>query len=58
MCIQKEFVVYRNVGVQRKAFLIDGDGCIVFTNIKNEKEIFEQEQSFYIDRVDIKRKSF
>ena len=35
MCIQKKFVVYRNVGVQRKAFLIDGDGCIVFANIKN-----------------------
>ena len=25
---------------------------------KNEKEIFEQEYSLYIDRVDIKRKSF
>ena len=36
MCIQKNFVVYRNVGVQRKSFLIDGDGCIVFANIKNE----------------------
>ena len=36
MCIQKKFVVYRNVGVQRKAFLIDGDGCIVFANVKNE----------------------
>ena len=36
MCIQKKFVVYRNVGVQRKAFLIDGNGCIVFANIKNE----------------------
>ena len=35
MCIQRKFVVYRNVGVQRKAFLIDGDGCIVFANIKN-----------------------
>ena len=28
--------MYRNVGVQRKAFLIDNDGCIVFANIKNE----------------------
>jgi len=36
VCIQKKFVVYKNVGVQRKAFLIDGDGCIVFANIKNE----------------------
>ena len=36
MCIQKKFAVYRNVGVQRKAFLIDGNGCIVFANIKNE----------------------
>ena len=35
MCIQKKFIVYRNVGVQRKAFLIVGDGCIVFANIKN-----------------------
>ena len=38
MCIQRKFVVYRNVGVQRKAFLIDGDGCIVFANIKKMKE--------------------
>ena len=36
MCVQKKFVVYRDVGVQRKAFLIVGDGCIVFANIKNE----------------------
>ena len=36
MCIQKKFVVYRNVGVQRKDFLIHGDGCIVCANIKNE----------------------
>ena len=38
MCIQRKFVVYRNVGVQRKAFLIDGDECIVFANIMNEKK--------------------
>ena len=25
---------------------------------KNEKDIFEQEYSLYIDRVDVKRKSF
>jgi len=36
MCIQKKFVVYRNVGVQRQVFLIDNDGCIVFCKRKNE----------------------
>jgi len=36
VCIQKKFVMYKNVGAQRKAFLIDGDGCIVFANIKSE----------------------
>jgi len=36
VCIQKKSVMYRDVGVQRKVFLIDNDGCIVFANIKNE----------------------
>ena len=36
MRIQKKFVMYRNVGVQRKVFLIDGNGCIVFCEHKNE----------------------
>ena len=39
MCIQKKFVVYRNVGVQRKAFLIDSDGCIdFFANMHKKKK--------------------
>ena len=36
MRIQKKFVMYRNVGVQRKVFLVDGNGCIVFCEHKNE----------------------
>ena len=39
------FVVYRNVGVQRKAFLIDGDGYIVFANVKNETEKKKEKDS-------------
>ena len=44
MCILKKIVVYRNVGVQRKSFLIDGDGCIVFANIKNETKKKKKER--------------
>ena len=28
--------MYRNVGVQRKVFLVDANGCIVFVNIKQK----------------------
>ena len=38
MRVQKKFVMYRNVSVQRKVFLIDGNGCIVFVNIKMKKK--------------------
>ena len=45
MCVQKKFVMYRNVGVQRKVFLIDGNGCIVFfVNIKNETKRKKKER--------------
>ena len=30
--------MYRDVGVQRKVFLIDSDGCIIFANIKKMKQ--------------------
>jgi len=30
--------MYRNVGVQRKVFLIDGNGCIVFCEHKKMKQ--------------------
>jgi len=33
---KKKFVMYRNVGVQRKVFLVDDNGCIVFCEHKNE----------------------
>ena len=37
--------MYRNVGVQRKVFLIDSNGCIVFfVNIKNETKRKEKER--------------
>ena len=36
MRIQKKFIMYRNVGVRRKVFLVDGNGCIVFCEHKNE----------------------
>ena len=38
MRVQKKFVMYRNVSVQRKVFLIDGNGCIVFVNIKMKQK--------------------
>ena len=38
MRVQKKFVMYRNVGVQRKFFLKDGYGCIVFVNIKMKQK--------------------
>ena len=44
MRIQKKFVMYRNVGVQRKVFLIDGNGCIVFVNIKDETKKKKKER--------------
>ena len=44
MCVQKKFVMYRNVGVQRKVFLIEGNGCIVFVNIKDETQRKKKER--------------
>ena len=38
MCAQKKFVMYRNVGVQRKVVLIEGNGCIVFCEYKKKRE--------------------
>ena len=38
MCAQKKFVMYRNVGVQRKVVLIEGNGCIVFCEYKKKKK--------------------
>ena len=38
MCAQKKFVMYRNVGVQRKVVLIEGNGCIVFCEYKKKRK--------------------
>jgi len=45
VCVQKKFVMYRNIGVQRKVLLVNGNGCIVFVNIKMKQKEKERKTS-------------
>ena len=45
MCAQKNLVMYRNVGVQRKVVLIEGNGCIVFCEYKKKEKRKKQKQT-------------
>ena len=37
MCVQKQFVMYKNIDVQRKIFLIKDHRCIVVVNVYKNK---------------------
>ena len=41
--------MYKNIDVQRKVFLIEGNGCIVFVNIKDETEKEKERKTSKVD---------
>ena len=49
MRIQKKFIMHRNVGVQGKVFLVDGNGCIVFCEHKKMKQKEKERKTSKVD---------
>ena len=49
MSVQKQFVMYKNIDVQRKVFLIKDHRCIVLVNVyKNKTKKLKRKEAFII----------
>ena len=47
MRVQKKFVMYKNIDVQRKVFLIKDHRCIVLVNIYKNKTKSKEKEKIY-----------